>query len=307
MKENKLRLSIVICTYNRAELLQSCLMSLIRQTADPSLFEIIVVNNNSTDNTQEIVETFSTRHSNIIGVVEFQQGLSHARNRGFRQARTDWVAFLDDDARARPDYVDRLLHDIKHCDFDALGGVYMPWYKYGKPKWFKDRYGSNKANRIHMDKIADCSHVSGGNCAFKKTVLEEMSGFAGNLGMKGNKLSYGEETLLQIQMRREGKRIGFDHQLVVDHAVMPDKMKVAWFFASAFIHGRDYWQIFDLKPRAINVFRAAASMIGPLVFYLPSYLFRLFQADYYFQNFCIDLLSPSMHAAGKIIGAVTKK
>jgi glucosyl-dolichyl phosphate glucuronosyltransferase len=196
-----------------------------------------------------------------------------------------------------------LLHVADHYSFDGIGGVYLPWYKFGRPKWFKDRYGSNAGGTPHTGTVESRSYVSSGNCAFKKTVLEELGGFPEDLGPKGNRFSYGEETLLQIRMGKQGKTIGFDHELIVDHVVMPDKMKVIWFFTSAFIHGKDYWLIFDLKPTAFKVLRTAASMIVSPIIYLPTYFFRLFQPNYYFQNFCIDLLSSPMSAAGKIVGA----
>ncbi len=78
----KKKISIIICTYNRAELLNETIKSLLNQTVEVSHYEIIIVNNNSTDNTAEIVRGFIDRYNNIRIVLESKQGLSHARNRG---------------------------------------------------------------------------------------------------------------------------------------------------------------------------------------------------------------------------------
>jgi len=304
MEENRPYVSIVIATYNRADLLELCLQTLIKQRSDKSHYEVIVVNNNSTDGTQEVAESFVSRYHNLRVVIEFRQGASFARNRGFREAKADWVAYLDDDTQVPSNYVDRLLHVIRNYDFDGFGGVYLPWYKYGKPKWFKDHYGSNKGSIFTTGIIPDHLYCSGGNCAFKKTVLEEVGGFPSYLGPRGDRFSYGEETLLQVRMRKEGKKIGFDPELMVDHVVMPHKLRVSWFFKSDFSHGKDYWRIFDTKPTVPRILRIVSSMIGTPIFYFPPFLFRLFQPGYYLQNLFIDLLSPSFGGLGKVYGAI---
>jgi len=82
-------LSVIICTYNRAELLKNVLQDVCEQTLADSEFEVIVVDNHSTDQTRAVAESFSQRYPNIRYCFEAQQGLSHARNRGWREARGD--------------------------------------------------------------------------------------------------------------------------------------------------------------------------------------------------------------------------
>jgi len=77
-----LKLSVVVCTYNRAQLLTEALDSVCNQTLDKSRYEIIVVDNNSADGTRELVGEFCRRFSNVRYCFEPQQGLSYARNRG---------------------------------------------------------------------------------------------------------------------------------------------------------------------------------------------------------------------------------
>ena len=98
-------ISVVVCTYNRAHILPGCLESLVAQTLDSKLFEVVVVDNGSIDNTKEVAETFVGKFSRFKVVSALQQGHSFARNRGWQEARNPFVAYIDDDARAYPDWL----------------------------------------------------------------------------------------------------------------------------------------------------------------------------------------------------------
>ena len=91
-------ISAVICTYNRADLLAGAIESLLEQTLNPAHREIIVVDNASTDGTRAVVEQFAP--DGVRYVLETRQGLGYARNRGWQEARGEFVAYIDDDARA---------------------------------------------------------------------------------------------------------------------------------------------------------------------------------------------------------------
>ena len=82
-----IEISVVICTYNRSTILKNALETILNQTIDPSFYEVIVVDNNSTDQTKRQVRNFSSLQANIRYVLEKQVGLSHARNRGWRESQ----------------------------------------------------------------------------------------------------------------------------------------------------------------------------------------------------------------------------
>src|SRR5205085_9079639 len=97
--------SVVLCTYNRAALLQPAIDALLAQTGDVA-YEITVVDNNSTDTTASVVRAIAPRAGGrVVYAFEPQQGLSHARNRGLALARAPIVAFTDDDVRVAPDWI----------------------------------------------------------------------------------------------------------------------------------------------------------------------------------------------------------
>lgn len=100
------KLSIVVATYNRAPYLLRTLESLARQTLSPGLFEILVVNNNSSDNTPEVVAGFAGSHPQlqVRMVTETSQGISYARNCGIASSVGQYIVFIDDDEEANPEF-----------------------------------------------------------------------------------------------------------------------------------------------------------------------------------------------------------
>ena len=300
---HKVDVSIIICTFNRAEILRECLESLCQQTSDMSGVDVIVVDNNSTDHTAKVVCEFSGRLPKLKYVLETEQGLSHARNHGFREAATQWVAYLDDDARAFPDYFGNVLHAIQKNEFDCIGGVYLPWYKYGRPKWYLDSYGTNAGK---PDGLLKEDFASGGNLIIKKEVLVRFGGFSSRLGMSGKKIAYGEETRLQVMMRREGLSIGFDPEIRIEHLVNVYKQTPIWFIRSSFAIGQNYWDTFLISPSFLRTSKSLASTLVKLVIRafgkLPDLILR---RDYYIQNWFIDVFSPVSLTVGLTVSFFT--
>ena len=103
-----IKISVIVCTYNRAYLLKNCLRSLVDQLVETSTFEVIIVNNNATDDTEEVAKSFTEKYPNFRYIIEPNQGLSNARNRGYKEAKGEYVAYIDDDARAYTDWVENI-------------------------------------------------------------------------------------------------------------------------------------------------------------------------------------------------------
>ena len=230
-------ISVVVCTYNRAALLQAALESLCSQTADRSAFEVIVVDNNSSDTTRSIVNGFM-QYNNIRMVSESRQGLSHARNRGWREARGSYVAYIDDDARAPETWISCALERISISRPAVFGGPYYPFYTTKKPRWFKDAYASQSMGEQAM-KIAGPG-LSGGNMFIKRELLERTGGFDPGLGMVAGKQGYGEETALlkHISEAMPDQPVYYDPQIFVYHLVKPCRMTLRWNLVHFFLSGR---------------------------------------------------------------------
>jgi len=288
---NNCRISIIVCTYNRSEILPFCLESLVDQTLGTEWYEVIIVDNNSTDSTQGIACQYAETYKNFIYVKEPNQGLSHARNLGWNKAKTEWTVFLDDDAKASPNFVERIISVIGKYDFECFGGVYLPWYRYGKPKWFRDEYASNGKKIDHVG-ILDKGSASGGVIVFKKSLLEKFGGFPTHIGMIGTTISYGEESYLQNKMKEKGYKIGFDPELIVYHLVPRYKMHPLWFIKSNYARGRDSC-IASAEPITWGkIFRTAKTLLYDLAYYSIICTPRLLKQEYYLQNWIMDIFRP---------------
>lgn len=229
--------SVVVCTYNRSLLLAGCLDSLARQCVDKNRFEVVVIDNNSSDNTCDEVRKYCELHNNFRVVREERQGLACARNRGWQEAKGAYVAYVDDDARAASDWVGAICSFIGRMPhIDAFGGPYMALYASRKPEWYKDEYGSWSLGEVERP-LCDKEHLNGTNMIFKKTVFAEVGGFAENLGMVGATISYGEETNFDRKLKAAGKKLYYSPTIVVDHLVFPHKMSLEWMLSAVFKNG----------------------------------------------------------------------
>lgn len=235
MRENSLTplISVVVCTYNRADLLPGCLQSLAGQTLDKSLYEIIVVNNNSTDNTQEIAEDFAGKRPNFRVITETKQGLSHARNRGYIEARGEYVAYIDDDARAYSDWIIQMLLFIeRHPEIAVFGGPYDSFSLIDVPNWFPPEYGRLNLGDEERPIIVGHEWITGSNMVFKKDLFSTREGFNIKLGMKGNTISYGEEARFLIDLASDGIPIYYVPTMKVKHLIADYKLNLKWLLLS---------------------------------------------------------------------------
>ena len=163
-----MRLSVIICTHNRFELVKECVQSLLNQTVEKTAYEVVVVDNASTDETPKIKDVFR----DIKYLREENVGLSYARNCGYRHAVSDWVNYIDDDALAHPDYVEKNLETIDKYKWDCFGGIFLPWFKYGKPKWYPETFGTNKFDFDGIGILPDSKSACGGVLTIRKDLLE---------------------------------------------------------------------------------------------------------------------------------------
>lgn len=193
-------------------------------------YEVIVVDNRSTDDTQKVITSMIKKYHDlqINAVIENEQGLSYARNRGYREARYDYVGYIDDDALAQPNWIAKAIDIIQQHEPDAFGGPIYPFYINEKPDWFKDEYEI----RIHRESsgwMSGNDTFSGSNMIWKKTLLKSLGGFDAKLGMVGNRVAYGEETALVNYAIQKGYHIYYELGLVIRHLVPHYKFNFIYF------------------------------------------------------------------------------
>ena len=214
-----MRLSVVVCTHNRDMYLPECLDDLSKQEADKSLFEIVVVNNNCTDKTEEICLQFQKDHPelNFVYTKESKPGLSHARNKGIEVATGDIVSFIDDDGFARADYVDEILKitaDEKYNDFIAFGGKVIPRYNEGmEPKWIS-KHIEGVVSKVDMGekiKAFTKKYPAGCNMIFRKEFFEQHGGFNTSLEVRG------DDKFIFLKLKAAGLKILYVPTIYVRH------------------------------------------------------------------------------------------
>ena len=297
-------ISVLVCTYNRAELLANVLQTLGEQSLAPSEYEVIVVDNNSTDQTRIVAERFCQRYPNMRYCFEPKQGLSHARNRGWQEARGDYVGYIDDDAKAPQEWLPVAQEMIEKLTPGMFGGPYYPFYNSPKPRWWKDSY----REREHAEKARPLTgyyeYLSGGNIFFRRTLLEKMGGFDTNFGMSGNKIATCEERelLLRIRKARPNELIYYDPRLYIKHLVDAKKMSFKWLirhrFASGRSHGRMYHANQPLSKR--QLLGKSANLLRSLI-PLPLRAVKRDRTQYpYIQSYCFEQGLPLVRTLGQL-------
>lgn len=242
-------ISAVICTHNRADLLKQALESLVAQSLGEDQYEIIVVDNRSTDATPAIVAACqqAAPSCRIQRVYEPQLGLGCARNTGWRQGVGAYVAFMDDDAKADPhwlEYAVRCFGEIFPRPV-AVGGPIFPYYDAPKQAWFKDEYEVRSWGDSERF-LRRGESFSGSNMIFRRDALEVFGGFDVRVGMKGTMISVGEETSLFQKIAAsvgscEGLPLYYSPRMLVYHVVAARKMHVRYHLHRAFATGRDWY------------------------------------------------------------------
>ena len=223
-------------------MLANVLDSLSRQTLSFEQIEVIVVDNNSQDETVDVAKKLLPQFKKHQFLHESRQGLSYARNCGWRAATGEYVAFLDDDAKAMPDWCERIVSAFASASPTpvAVGGTIYPWYEIPPPSWFSDDFeirtwgtdvGFLPESRARFG-------FSGSNMAFPKAVLEKYQGFNHNFGMVGGKLGLGEEAELFSRIFEGKPFFWYDPNIKVSHWVPVRNMKVSYRLARMYKSGR---------------------------------------------------------------------
>ena len=284
-----IRLSLVIATYNRAEQLLVTLRSVALQSAPAEVWECIVVDNHSVDDTAERVRTFIAAHPqlNIHYCYEAQQGLSYARNAGIEAAQGDIVAFIDDDERIVEEFVESYIDLFDtHPDAMAAGGRIIAEYPTGRPRWMSRYTEQPIANPMDFGPEVRPFPLSripgGGNMAMRRELFKRVGVFNTSLGRTGKRLIGGEESELFERIRREGMACYYVPRAVMYHIIPDEKLTPDYFDRLAYNVGVSQRRRAELHGSLFGLYvREAAKWVATLVLCLvhrpeqSRYLLRL--------------------------------
>jgi glycosyltransferase involved in cell wall biosynthesis len=184
-------ISIIICTYNRGGYIRDNLHSLFQTNASPDRFEILIVDNNSTDNTHAVIKEAAAGHPafNLKYIKETKQGTSHARNRGIQEASSPIFLFLDDDIIAPPQFIPAWIAFFKkHPEASGAGGKINVQFDDPRPPWMSYFLMPLLGYHNHGNSMKEYKAGNfpfGGNMAFRREVFERYGNFHTELGRIG--------------------------------------------------------------------------------------------------------------------------
>jgi glycosyltransferase involved in cell wall biosynthesis len=222
---NHTSITIAICTYNRAEYLSDTLRYLSEQTADSNHFEILVINNNSSDQTAKVCADFveDNPHLNFKAVEETKQGLSFARNRAIDEATFSSILYIDDDVRLDKDFVKIVLQKLEsNPDAKCAGGRINVSFDDGEPDWIPDElmpmFGLHDLG--DQEKVYPKTNFPrGGNMLIKKEVFDEIGRFDTDLGRIGKELLGSEEKAFFDRAREYGFQLYYWPEMSLHHRI----------------------------------------------------------------------------------------
>lgn len=229
--------SVVISTYNRASLLATCLEALAAQrVAETTRWEVIVVDNNSSDRTPAVVAKASAGTSTRVRYLfEGRQGVAFGRNTGVDHARGRLVAFTDDDVVPPEDWIQTLVDLFQEHEADVLGGRVMPRWAAPVPPWVTRWLEERQYRHTHLGILAhgeparircDMSYppIWTANAAIARHAFLELGGFDTRFGRIKDKLYGGEDTDLVRRAVARGLRVFYDPRLTVWHRIPAERM-----------------------------------------------------------------------------------
>lgn len=281
-------LSVVICTYNRRDYLIRCLQELLKSSLSSEAYEILIIDNNSSDDTMEVVDSFKQRVSNISYVQEPQQGLSYARNRAIKEAQGTYLLYLDDDALINEKGLEELNYFLEQNPGVAVvGGRCVIEYESEKPSWLtkksEDWIGSfdfgDEALDVNFEnlKARKVRYPIGACFCVEKEFLSSLGGFDPKLGRIKNKLLAGEESLVNLQAQKRLRRIVYLPQIWVRHLIQPERLSKKSLYAMTFYCGvSDYL----LRLRVYSFVRVFGFSMFRFAFLVKNIL------DYIFYSLC---------------------
>jgi glucosyl-dolichyl phosphate glucuronosyltransferase len=245
---NECRASVIIPTRNRAKLLGYCLESLTRQTIPLNLFEVLVIDNGSTDQTAEVVNGFFER-LNLKYFHASEPGLHVGRHEGMRRASTDILIYGDDDIEATPSWIEAIINAFEDPTVVLVGGNNYPKFECSPPDWLEQWWHQPIYMGRGLDYLSvldfgkgkfdvDPLYIWGCNFSIRKETLMKIGGFHPD-GVPGNRLSFrGDgETYVSNRIKMEGWRALFDSNASVFHWVSKDRMTAEYFYHRAYLNG----------------------------------------------------------------------
>jgi glycosyltransferase involved in cell wall biosynthesis len=235
-------LSVIISTYNRSRSLTKTIESILSQSGTFP-FELIIVDNNSDDETQAVIRSFTRKTPIVRYVFEGQQGNSHGRNAGIAAAQSDFFLFTDDDVIPSKDWLERAAATFEsRPDHGCIGGKVLPIWPCAPPEWLTSEHWGPLALLDREEGItADSANrkcLITANMGVRRAVFEEVGVFRPQFQKVAGSTSSIEDRELQERYWEAGGRCWFDPLLIVHADVQPTRLTKGYHRRWHYEHGR---------------------------------------------------------------------
>jgi glycosyltransferase involved in cell wall biosynthesis len=237
-------ISVILCTYNRCQSLTKALGSIALSALPESIdWEVLVVDNNSRDQTRDVVEDFCRRYPGRFRYLfESRQGKSYALNTGIREARGDVFAFMDDDVIVDSTWLQNLTASLCTGEWAGAGGRILPQWPCAPPYWLPQKEWYGMAPLVMFDLGLEPGPLTdapfGTNMAFHRRMFEKHGTFHTDLGPQPNSEMRNEDTEFGRRLMAAGERLKYEPTAIVHHSVPQNRLRRDFFLAWWFDKGR---------------------------------------------------------------------
>ena len=238
-------ITVVLCTYNRCQSLAKALESVAGSDIPESVgWEVLVVDNNSKDQTREVVEEFCRRYPGRFRYsFEAKQGKSYALNSAIREARGSILAFIDDDVVVAPTWLRNITAPLDSGEWAGAGGRILAANSFECPSWLPLQGEHNLGGVLALFDLGDCSGTTseaffGANVAYRKEMFEKYGFYRTDLGRCGGGLLSNEDTEFSRRIIAGGERLWYEPSAVVYHGVPETRLTKSYFLRFYYDHGR---------------------------------------------------------------------
>jgi glycosyltransferase involved in cell wall biosynthesis len=266
-----IRITAIVCTHNRSKVLRAAIESLVTQTLPTGCgWEILVVDNNSTDETRKVVEEFEERYPGLIRYCfESRQGISYARNAGVQNANGEIVAFLDDDETAGVGWLKSLTANLHGDEWVGAGGRILAVATMPLPRWLTANSDFTNGPLPSFDRGLDAGELKeppfSANMAFRREVFDKLGGFRTDLGRSGQGLFSNEDTEYGRRLMRAGLHLRYEPSAVTHHPVHESRLHKQYYLTWWFNKGRSDVREFGTEPTANHVLGIPGRFLPSLV------------------------------------------
>ena len=235
-------ISVVVPTRNRRNQLERLLNEISAQSLPSQFWEVIVVNNASSDNTQDVLEKWKGRLPNLRMLNELRVGSNFARNRGFKAASGGLIAFLDDDTLPHPQWLERIFERYLtlNTSTDCLGGKVQLNFHSPLPRWYGP-FLENYLSYTHLGPSfmsVPAKTLCSANLVLPANLLRKTGGFDERINRKTGNLRSNDETLTLLKLEALGARFYYDPAIKVFHQIETERLTQTYFRRRAWWQGR---------------------------------------------------------------------